>query len=115
MGRIGVIGVVLLVGCGSSHHRDPLPEVPIEYAPISTADINVPDPPRPTATDASKESVAARAHNLMARGNTVGARALLEPRVFGGDATAEEISMLRGICKSQKDKPCIARIPAAKK
>jgi hypothetical protein len=114
MGRSGVIGILLLTACGGSHHRQPLPEVPIGLEPVSTQDINVPDPPRPSATDVSKESVAARAHNLMTRGNTVGARALLEPRVYGGAATPEEISMLRGICKSQKDKPCLARIPAGK-
>jgi hypothetical protein len=109
------VGIACLAACGGSHHRAPLAEVPIEYPPASTGDINVPDPPRPTATDVSKESVAARAHGLMTRGNNVGARALLEPRVFGGNATAEEISMLRGICKAQHDNPCIARIPAAKK
>jgi hypothetical protein len=109
------MGFVLAAGCATAKHRDPLPEVPIEYAPVSTADINVPDPPRPVASTPGSESVYARAHALAARGNTVGARALLEPRVYGGDATSDEITMLRGICKAQHDKACITRIDQKKK
>jgi len=35
------------------------------------------------------------------------ARAILEPKVFGNHATAEEIRMLKAICKSQHDETCI--------
>jgi len=57
-------------------------------------------------------NVFAQATSLMVGGDSTGARALLEPRVFGDHATAEEVALLRGICKSQHDKVCLASISA---
>ncbi len=37
------------------------------------------------------------------------ARAILEPKVFGNRATAEEIRMLKTICKSQHDEICVEK------
>jgi hypothetical protein len=37
------------------------------------------------------------------------ARAILEPKVFGNRATAEEIRMLKSICKSQHDEICVEK------
>jgi pSer/pThr/pTyr-binding forkhead associated (FHA) protein len=37
------------------------------------------------------------------------ARAILEPKVFGNRATAEEIRMLKTICKSQRDEVCVEK------
>ena len=115
MGRGAFVVFVLVAGCATPKHRAPLVEVPIEYAPISTADVNVPNPPRPVASSPTNESVYARASALTTRGNTAGARALLEPRVFAGAGTTDEADLLRGICKAQHDKACVARIPAGKK
>ncbi len=56
-------------------------------------------------------SVLAQASALSLAGDQSGARALLEPRVFGaGRASPEEVSLLRGICKSQHDRTCISTI-----
>jgi hypothetical protein len=37
------------------------------------------------------------------------ARSILEPKVFGNRATAEEIRMLKTICKSQHDEICVEK------
>jgi hypothetical protein len=37
------------------------------------------------------------------------ARSILEPKVFGNRATAEEIRMLKTICKSQHDELCVEK------
>ena len=43
--------------------------------------------------------------------DNAGARALLEPRVFGaGKASTEEVNLLKGICRSQHDRNCVAAI-----
>ncbi len=58
-------------------------------------------------------SVFGQASALATSGDNAGARALLEPRVFGsGKATPDEVNLLRGICKSQHDKSCTAAISA---
>jgi len=58
-------------------------------------------------------SVFSQASALATNGDNAGARALLEPRVFGsGKATPDEVNLLRGICKSQHDKSCTAAIGA---
>jgi hypothetical protein len=67
-----------------------------------------------TATHTARPSggnVFPQASALVTSGDPAGARALLEPRVFGsGHATTEEVNLLRGICKSQHDKSCTAAI-----
>jgi hypothetical protein len=40
------------------------------------------------------------------------ARAVLEPKVFGNRATAEEIRMLKMICKSTHDEVCVEKCKA---
>jgi hypothetical protein len=58
-------------------------------------------------------SVFNQASALATSGDTAGARALLEPRVFGsGHATPDEVNLLKGICKAQHDKSCTAAIGA---
>jgi hypothetical protein len=50
-----------------------------------------------------------QALNLSMSGDNAGARALLEPRVFGAGrdkGAPDEVALLRGICKTQKDKNC---------
>jgi hypothetical protein len=63
-------------------------------------------PPRPDG------SMFATASTLVTNGDLGGARAVLEPRVFGpGDkATPPEVNLLRGICKTQHDAMCITAI-----
>ncbi len=55
------------------------------------------------------ENVADHAKALMSHGDKKGARALLEPRVDDGSATAEEKTLLRGICKAAHDARCVAK------
>jgi pSer/pThr/pTyr-binding forkhead associated (FHA) protein len=72
--------------------------------------------PTATATHTARPtgggSQFAQASALVTSGDSQGARTLLEPRVFGGHANADEVSLLRGICKSQHDKVCTAAISA---
>jgi len=64
-----------------------------------------------TARPPSGGSVFSQASALVTSGDNAGARALLEPRVFGsGHATGDEVKLLKGICKSQHDKSCTAAI-----
>jgi pSer/pThr/pTyr-binding forkhead associated (FHA) protein len=66
-----------------------------------------------TARPTGGGSVFSQASALVTSGDNTGARALLEPRVFGaGHATADEVGLLRGICKAQHDKSCTAAISA---
>jgi hypothetical protein len=45
---------------------------------------------------------------LATSGDAAGARAILEPRVFGsGKAASDEVGLLKSICKAQKDKSCL--------
>ena len=56
-------------------------------------------------------SVFNQASQLSMGGDNAGARALLEPRVFGsGKATSDEVRLLKGICRAQHDKNCTAAI-----
>ena len=55
-------------------------------------------------------SVFQSASNLATSGDNQGARALLEPRVFAGRGTPDEIRLLQGICKAQRDKLCLSTI-----
>ena len=59
--------------------------------------------PRGTGTDV---------HQLLLQdtpSSIAAARAILEPKVFGNRATAEEIRMLKTICKSQRDEVCVEK------
>jgi hypothetical protein len=49
---------------------------------------------------------------LQGRDGEAKARAALEPRVFGGRASADEIRMLKAICKHQGDRACSDRAAA---
>ena len=52
-----------------------------------------------------------RATALRMKGDDAGARALLEPRVFGpGGATVQEVTLLRFLCKQKHDKTCTNKI-----
>ncbi len=69
----------------------------------------------PTATHTATHphggsNVLQQASALSLAGDNAGARALLEPHVFGGHGSAEEVRMLKGICKAQHDKECVAAI-----
>jgi len=37
-------------------------------------------------------------------------RAKLEPKIFGGKAKAEDVAMLRTVCKAQKDATCVKQL-----
>lgn len=75
-------------------------------APTNTATAvatsHVSHPPRSNAL--------AQARALSLAGDNAGARTLLEPHVFGGHGSPDEVRMLKGICKAQHDKGCIAEI-----
>ena len=49
---------------------------------------------------------------LEGRDGEARARAQLEPKVWNGRATLEEIRMLRAICKHMGDRPCSDRAAA---
>lgn len=86
-----------------------------DHAPERNGVIRVPMSPLhiPQYRASTKGSVFAEATNLAINGDAAGARALLEPRVFGGGTpTRDEVMMLRGICKSQHDATCVAAISA---
>jgi pSer/pThr/pTyr-binding forkhead associated (FHA) protein len=64
-----------------------------------------------TATHPSGGSAFSQASALVTSGDNAGARALLEPRVFGaGKASSDEVSLLKGICRQQRDKNCVTAI-----
>jgi serine/threonine-protein kinase len=71
----------------------------------------------PVATHVARSSgggsVFSQAQSLSMSGDKSGARALLEPRVFGsGHASTDEVNLLRTICKAQHDRSCTASIGA---
>ena len=49
-----------------------------------------------------------RAQKLFLAGNAKDARAILEPKLLGNTASAEETRLLKEICKSQGDRMCVA-------
>jgi pSer/pThr/pTyr-binding forkhead associated (FHA) protein len=61
---------------------------------------------QPTIKPTAGKPPIERARELYLAGDKGGARAILEPRVFGHTATKEEISFLSVICKEQGDKLC---------
>jgi hypothetical protein len=81
------------------------------------------DPPlvivHPTASAAPSSSAAptvlSQAQALMAKGDDKGARALIQERALAGDASPEELKLLKSICKAQKDKACLAALAKAGK
>ena len=59
----------------------------------------------------AQQSVALEAQLLYATGDLAGARALLDPRVLEAPKGApDEITLLRSICKAQKDKACLTAL-----
>jgi hypothetical protein len=51
---------------------------------------------------------AARARDLILKRRTKEARAILEPKLIDGRASSEEIRLLRGLCKEEGDRMCVA-------
>ncbi len=69
------------------------------------------DMPRVTETAPPRAGgISQQASALLLAGDTAGARALLEPRVFGGHASADEVRALEGACKAQHDAECLAAL-----
>jgi ABC transport system ATP-binding/permease protein len=66
-----------------------------------------PPPPRPPPSPEPPEAKLAPSElMLQGREGETKARALLEPKVFSGKASSEEIRMLRAICRHQGDRTC---------
>ena len=66
----------------------------------------------PTPAPTPKPSGGTDVHQLLLQdtpSSIAAARAILEPKVFGNRATAEEIRMLKTICKSQHDEICVEK------
>jgi len=66
------------------------------------------------ATEPASESASGKTTDLAMQGRDgeAKARAALEPRVFGGRASPDEIRMLKAICKHQGDRACSDRAAA---
>jgi pSer/pThr/pTyr-binding forkhead associated (FHA) protein len=63
-------------------------------------------------TSSSQRSGGTDVHQLLLQdtpSSIAAARAILEPKVYGNRATAEEIRMLKTICKSQHDEICVEK------
>lgn len=89
---------------------------PADLAPKQARAVLAPDPwstPQP-ARAASADSSNSKATDLALQGRDgeTKARAQLEPRVWSGRASPEEIRMLRAICKHMGDRACIERASA---
>src|SRR5438270_744084 len=112
--RVGYVFVALVIaGCAADRRRPALEEVPIGTTPHeASGDVtSAPMPTAPAATTSGPTvSVAERAKALMTRGDTKGARALIEPRVADKSATPEEVTLLRGMCKAAHDARCLAKL-----
>lgn len=78
----------------------------------ATTGNTAPKPP-PTSTDKKTEADKAREAILDDKKETddrySAARGALEPRVWSGRATVDEIKMLRAICRQQRDSACVAK------
>jgi len=100
------------VDAGDSGARKPPPPPQVEAPPslpveaLSAAPKNGPRPAPPTG------DVADRARTLMLQGaaGETAARQLLEPRVLGNRASADEVRLLKAICKDQGDKTCLENL-----
>ena len=64
-------------------------------------------PPKPTTTAKGPDD--ARDAILNKDDGEARARRMLEPRVWSGRATVDEIKMLRAICRHQRDSACVGR------
>jgi pSer/pThr/pTyr-binding forkhead associated (FHA) protein len=65
-----------------------------------------------SSTAASPRTGGTDVHQLLLQdtpSSIAAARSILEPKVFGNRATAEEIRMLKTICKSQHDEICVEK------
>lgn len=110
--RVGLLSIALFMACGGDHKRPPLEEVPIDDGTHSSeafATASVSAAPSQSAPPPS-QSVAPQAKALLKKGDRAGARALLEPRVDDGSATAEEKQLLKGICKAARDARCLTKL-----
>jgi hypothetical protein len=113
--RVGFLTIALVAtSCGGDHKRPPLEEVPINEGAHDTVAADVPTAPSATASATTatppSQSVATQAKALLQKGDKAGARALLEPRVDDKSATAEEKTLLKGICKTAHDTKCLAKL-----
>lgn len=79
-------------------------------APTTTDTAPKPPPPPVPTTTAPKDEP--RKDMLKGSEGEERARKMLEPRVWGGRATVDEIKMLRAICRHQRDSACSARCTA---
>jgi pSer/pThr/pTyr-binding forkhead associated (FHA) protein len=80
-------------------------------APPPGGEGNVASAPTPAPTS-TKSSGGTDVHQLLLQdtpSSIAAARATLEPKVFGNRATAEEIRMLKTICKQQHDEICVEK------
>jgi ABC transport system ATP-binding/permease protein len=92
-----------------------LPPMPAPKAarPVLAADPwSTPPAHPPTASGSDIGSSRASDLALEGRDGEARARAQLEPKVWNGRATIEEIRMLRAICKHMGDRPCSDRAAA---
>jgi pSer/pThr/pTyr-binding forkhead associated (FHA) protein len=92
-----------------------LPPMPAPKAarPVLAADPwSTPPAHPPTASGGDTGSSRASDLALEGRDGEARARAQLEPKVWNGRATIEEIRMLRAICKHMGDRPCSDRAAA---
>ncbi len=82
---------------------------PTSTAPKSTAKKPPPAQTSPTPTSTDKKSAADEAREAILDDKYSAARRSLEPRVWSGRATKDEIKMLRAICRQQRDSACVAK------
>jgi hypothetical protein len=105
--RVGLLSIALFAACGGDHKRPPLEEVPInDNAHADEAAV----PSASASVAPQSQSVAPQAKALLQKGDRAGARALLEPRVDDKSATAEEMQLLKSICKAAHDARCLAKV-----
>jgi pSer/pThr/pTyr-binding forkhead associated (FHA) protein len=85
---------------GGTHHA---------ASSVATVENTAPVTPPPATT---RSSGGTDVHQLLLQdtpSSIAAARAVLEPKVFGNRATAEEIRMLKTICKQQHDEICVEK------
>ena len=64
-----------------------------------------------TSPDAGSESIVLQAQALLESGDPAGARALLDPVVFGRNKPPKDaVKLMAGVCKAQKDRKCLAAV-----
>ncbi len=77
--------------------------------PATSKDTGKPAPPPPTA---EPTATGGDTNKVVLDEGEAKARRVLEPRVWSGKATVEEIRMLKAICRHQKDGACVGRCNA---